>query len=62
MEPEEWKFEEKFESTTNVLGLVMCSIVFGVTLGRMGKSGKLLLDFAQALSEAMMIITSSVIW
>ncbi|XP_060522343.1 excitatory amino acid transporter 3 [Cylas formicarius] len=59
---EKWKFEEKFESTTNVLGLVTFSIVFGIAMGKMGERGKVLLDFFHALSEAMMTITSWVIW
>lgn len=59
---ERWKFEEKYESTTNVLGLVSFSIVFGIAMGQMGAHGKILLSFFHALSEAMMIITSWVIW
>lgn len=62
MRPDHWKFEERYEPTTNVLGLVVFSIVFGITLGKMGKRAKLLLDFFEALSDAMMIITSWVIW
>lgn len=59
---EKWDFEEKYESTTNVLGLVVFAIVFGISLGKLGEKGKILLDFFQSLSEAMMIITSWVIW
>ncbi|XP_050296664.1 excitatory amino acid transporter 3-like [Anthonomus grandis grandis] len=59
---EKWKFEERYESTTNVLGLVTFSIVFGIAMGQLGEKGKVLLDFFHALSEAMMIITSWVIW
>lgn len=59
---EEWKFEERYEPTTNVLGLVMFAIVLGITLGKMGSRAKILLDFFEALSDAMMIITSCVIW
>ncbi|XP_076258251.1 excitatory amino acid transporter 3-like [Rhynchophorus ferrugineus] len=58
----EWKFEEKYESTTNVLGLVTFSIVFGIAMGQLGEQGQILLSFFTALSEAMMIITSWVIW
>ncbi|XP_066249714.1 excitatory amino acid transporter 3-like [Euwallacea similis] len=57
-----WRFEEKYESTTNVLGLVTFSIVFGIAMGQLGEKGKVLLDFFHALTEAMMIITSWVIW
>lgn len=59
---EKWDFEEKYESTTNVLGLVVFAIVFGISLGKLGEKGKILLQFFDSLSEAMMIITSWVIW
>lgn len=59
---EQWDFEERYENTTNVLGLVVFSIVFGISLGKLGQKGQLLIDFFQALSEGMMIITSWVIW
>ncbi|XP_030766856.1 excitatory amino acid transporter 2-like [Sitophilus oryzae] len=59
---DKWKFEERYESTTNVLGLVTFSIVFGIAMGQLGEQGKILLTFFHALSEAMMIITSWVIW
>lgn len=59
---EKWKFEERYESTTNVLGLVTFSIVFGIAMGQLGEKGKVLLDFFLALAEAMMILTSWVIW
>ncbi|KAH1000780.1 excitatory amino acid transporter 3 [Dendroctonus ponderosae] len=59
---ERWKFEERYESTTNVLGLVTFSIVFGIAMGQLGSRGKVLLEFFHALSECMMIITSWVIW
>lgn len=56
------KFKNDPIDTTNVLGVVMFSVIFGVTIGKMQLKGKPLLDFFTALSEAMMIITSWVIW
>ncbi|KAJ8672978.1 hypothetical protein QAD02_004239 [Eretmocerus hayati] len=47
---------------SNIVGLVVFGIIFGITIGKMGESGKPLLSFFDALSEAMMIITSWVIW
>jgi len=47
---------------TNILGLVVFATVLGITLGKMREKGKPLLDFFQALSEAMMIITNWVVW
>lgn len=46
----------------NILGLVVFATVLGITLGKMGPSGKPLLGFFEALSSAMMIITNWVIW
>lgn len=40
----------------------MFSIVFGATIGKMREKGKPLQQFFISLSEAMMIITSWVIW
>ncbi|XP_018566847.1 excitatory amino acid transporter 3 [Anoplophora glabripennis] len=59
---ETWSFEERYESTTNVLGLVTFAIIFGIALGKLGERSKPLLDFFEAASEAMMIITNWVIW
>ncbi|XP_019874792.1 excitatory amino acid transporter 3 [Aethina tumida] len=59
---EKWDFEEKYENTTNVLGLVVFAIALGISLGKLGERGKILLEFFDSLSEAMMILTSWVIW
>lgn len=48
--------------TTNVLGLVMFSVVLGITLGKLKERGKPLQDIMVCLSEAMMTITSWVIF
>lgn len=58
----EWKITSEVSRGTNVLGIVMFSVVFGATIGKMQSKGKPLLDFFNSLSEAMMIITSWVIW
>lgn len=52
----------KYSEGSNVLGLVMFSVVLGITIGKMGAAAKPLQDFFVALSEAMMIITNWVIW
>lgn len=57
-----WAFKESKRDGSNVLGLVMFSIILGTTIGRMREKGQLLQDFFSTLSEAMMIITSWVIW
>lgn len=49
-------------ATTNVLGIVMFSVILGTALGKMGQAAKPMLDFLVAFSESMMIITHWVIW
>lgn len=58
----QWHFKQANSATTNVLGIVMFSVVLGTALGKLGSAGKPLLDFLVATSEAMMIITHWVIW
>lgn len=57
-----WNFKQVNTATTNVLGIVMFSVVLGTALGKLGSAGKPLLDFLVATSEAMMIVTHWVIW
>jgi len=57
-----WNFKQANSATTNVLGIVMFSVVLGTALGKLGSAGKPLLDFLTATSEAMMIVTHWVIW
>lgn len=59
---EEWGFKSTQREGSNVLGLVMFSVILGTTIGRMREKGQLLQDFFTTLSEAMMTITSWVIW
>ncbi|XP_017473975.1 PREDICTED: excitatory amino acid transporter 1 [Rhagoletis zephyria] len=59
---EEWDFKSAQREGSNVLGLVMFSVILGTTIGRMREKGQLLQDFFTSLSEAMMTITSWVIW
>ncbi|XP_067950828.1 excitatory amino acid transporter 3-like isoform X2 [Watersipora subatra] len=46
----------------NILGLLVFSIAFGITLGNMGEQGKPLKDFFNCLSEASMRIVQLIIW
>lgn len=62
MDFEEMEFYEATEKTTNVLGLVMFSIVLGIAFGAMGDKAKPLCSLIETFSEAMMRITSWVIW
>ncbi|XP_053675417.1 excitatory amino acid transporter 3 [Anopheles nili] len=58
----QYKITSEFTEGTNVLGLVMFSVVLGTCIGKMREKGKPLLGLFETLSEAMMIITSWVIW
>ncbi|XP_035795756.1 excitatory amino acid transporter 3-like [Anopheles albimanus] len=58
----QYKITSEFTEGTNVLGLVMFSVVLGSCIGKMREKGKPLLGMFESLSEAMMIITSWVIW
>merc|ERR1711874_73952 len=57
-----WKISGEFTNGTNILGLVFFSVFLGVTLAIMEERGKPLLDFFTCLSEAMMTITTWVIY
>ncbi|XP_053690554.1 excitatory amino acid transporter 3 [Sabethes cyaneus] len=58
----EYKIKSEFTEGTNVLGMVMFSVVLGACIGKMREAGKPLQALFETLSEAMMIITSWVIW
>ncbi|KAF5303356.1 hypothetical protein FQR65_LT08269 [Abscondita terminalis] len=57
-----WKIQSENADGTNILGLVMFSAVMGVTLAKMGAKGETLICFFESVSEAMMNITTLVIW
>jgi len=57
-----WKISGEFTNGTNILGLVFFAVFMGVTLAIMEERGKPLLDFFTCLSEAMMTITTWVIY
>ncbi|XP_046405535.1 excitatory amino acid transporter 1 [Ischnura elegans] len=58
----EWALSGEYTDGTNIMGLVVFSMVLGIALGKMGKVGAPLLDFCSSLSHSMMIITGWVIW
>ena len=58
-----WDFEEVLElRSTNILGLVVFSIIIGIAVGQLGERGAPLVIFFDALSKAMMIVTGWIIW
>lgn len=59
---EEYIISHEWVQGTNVLGLVVFSVVMGAVIGKMGPKGKPLQDVFQVLADGMMIITRWVIW
>lgn len=59
---EDWNIRGTYDEGSNVLGLVIFAIIQGIAIGRMGKMGKPLLDFYEALAEVSMLITRWVLW
>lgn len=59
---EDYVISHEWAQGTNVLGLVMFSVVMGAVIGKMKEKGKPLQDVFSTLSEAMMIITHWVIF
>lgn len=58
----DWHVGGSMMSGTNILGLVVFSVVMGAVLGKMGEQGAPLLNVFKALGDAMMKITGIVIW
>ncbi|XP_072031936.1 excitatory amino acid transporter 1-like [Amphiura filiformis] len=58
----ELEFAGKFEDKTNILGLVVFSILFGTIIGRMEKQGEPVRMFVNSFMEAIMKIVSIIIW
>ncbi|ESP03184.1 hypothetical protein LOTGIDRAFT_61417, partial [Lottia gigantea] len=61
-EPYEWVPTKSSTGQTNVLGIVMFSILFGVMLGRMDSRGKPVLDFCSVIVEVTMKLFTVFIW
>lgn len=55
------KIGQKMNASTNILGLVSFSLLFGIILGSMGKAGEPLVKFFTCLSEGSLRITNFII-
>ena len=60
--PLTWEFRQEEANGTNTLGLVVFAIILGIALAKLGEKGKPLLNFFASLSEAMMKITTWIIY
>jgi Na+/H+-dicarboxylate symporter len=56
-----WKVEKNWTNSTNILGLVVFSIVTGIAISMSGEEGKPLLRFVQSVSVVMMKVTTWII-
>lgn len=58
-----YNYEIEYESnqSTNILGLVVASVAFGIALGQLGEETRTLANFFHSLLAMMMRITSWVI-
>ncbi|XP_063981094.1 excitatory amino acid transporter 2-like isoform X2 [Diachasmimorpha longicaudata] len=50
-----------YKDGTNVMGMIMFCITFGLVLGQMGQKGQVMVDFFEALNEIVMKIVSLII-
>ena len=57
-----WDFKGEWTNGTNILGLVVFSIVTGVAIACVGNEGKPLLNFFQSVSVTMMQVTTWIIY
>ena len=57
-----WKFKGEFVDNTNILGLVVFSIVTGVAIASSGEAGKPLLAFFESTAHVMMKLTTWIIY
>ncbi len=57
-----WDFHGDKSDTTNILGLVVFSVVIGVAIASVGEAGRPLLAFFESLSTVMMKVTQWIIY
>merc|ERR1719244_398659 len=56
-----WMFKSAWSSSTNILGLVVFSVVTGIAIAMCGEEGKPLLKFFESVSIVMMKVTTWII-
>ncbi|KAJ8271293.1 hypothetical protein COCON_G00101520 [Conger conger] len=55
-EGQEYSIVGQYYAGTNIMGLIVFCLLFGLTIGRMGERGRVLVEFFNALNEATMRI------
>merc|ERR1712243_285550 len=58
---ETWKMSSTWNNSTNILGLVIFSVVTGISIALSGEEGRPLLNFFKSVSHVMMKITNWVV-
>jgi len=58
---ETWKMTSSWSSSTNILGLVIFSVITGIAISLSGEEGKPLLHFFKSVSHVMMKVTNWVV-
>jgi len=58
---ETWKMSSTWSNSTNILGLVIFSVVTGISIALSGEEGRPLLNFFKSVSHVMMKITNWVV-
>jgi len=61
-DPLTWAMESSWTSSTNILGLVVFSIVTGIAIALSGEEGKPLLAFFKSVSHVMMKVTGWIVF
>merc|ERR1711962_1222826 len=56
-----WKMTSSWNSSTNILGLVIFSVVTGISISLSGEEGRPLLQFFKSVSHVMMKVTNWVV-
>jgi Na+/H+-dicarboxylate symporter len=57
-----YDFKSGTTGGTNILGLLVFSIVFGIIISKMGEETRILVKFFEAMNVAVMKLTGLVIW
>ncbi|XP_067675085.1 excitatory amino acid transporter-like isoform X2 [Haliotis asinina] len=57
-----WEQKSVYVTGMNTVGILMYCVVFGLCLGRLGKSGEVMLRFFSSLNDITMTMVTLVIW
>ncbi|XP_075217516.1 excitatory amino acid transporter 1-like isoform X2 [Lycorma delicatula] len=58
----QWDINSEYIENSNILGLVVFSIIMGIAIGQLGAAGVPVLKFFESLGDVTMLMTTWVIW